>query len=146
MKKLVLFAVAVLMLAGCAKKQVQLIDAANFDKQVDGKQVALYSLHNGDVTMQVTNYGGRVVALWTPDKRGSYEDITLGYDHIDKYLENKGERYLGAVVGRCANRIANGRFVLNDTLFQLVQNDGANTLHGGALGTDKVVGRAFIQR
>ncbi|MBO4328170.1 MAG: galactose-1-epimerase [Bacteroidales bacterium] len=139
MKKLVLFAVAVLMLAGCAKKQVQLIDAANFNKEVDGKQVSLYTLHNGDVTMQVTNYGGRVVALWTPDKRGSYEDITLGYDGIDKYLDNPGERYLGAVVGRCANRIAGGTFTLNDSVYQLVQNDGRNTLHGGALGTDRVV-------
>ena len=134
-----LFAVAALLLAGCGKKQVQLIDAANFNKEVDGKQVSLYTMKNGEVTMQVTNYGGRVVALWTPDKRGSYEDITLGYDCIDKYLDNPGERYLGAVVGRCANRIANGKFTLNDTVYELVQNDGKNTLHGGALGTDRVV-------
>lgn len=139
MKRIVLFAVAALLMAGCAKKQVQLIDAANFNKEVDGKQVSLYTLKNGDLTMQVTNYGGRVVALWAPDKRGSYEDVTLGYDHIDQYLDNPGERYLGAVVGRCANRIANGRFALNDTVYQLVQNDGQNTLHGGARGTDRVV-------
>ena len=134
-----LFAVVALLLAGCAKKEVQLIDAANFNKEVDGKQVSLYTMKNGDITMQVTNYGGRVVALWTPDRRGSYEDITLGYDHIDKYIDNPGERYLGAVVGRCANRIAGGRFTLNDSVVQLVQNDGKYTLHGGALGTDKVV-------
>ena len=133
------FAVAVLLLAGCGKKQVQLIDAAQFNKEVDGKQVSLYTLKNGDVTMQVTNYGGRVVALWTPDKRGSYEDITLGYNTIDQYLDNPGERYLGAVVGRCANRIADGRFTLNDSVYELVHNDGKNTLHGGTLGTDRVV-------
>ena len=75
MKKIVFFALTALLLAGCSKRQVQLIDAANFNKEVDGKQVSLYTLHNGDVTMQVTNYGGRVVALWTPDKRGNYEDI-----------------------------------------------------------------------
>ena len=139
MKKFLFFAVIALLMASCAPKKVQLIDAANFTKEVDGKQVSLFTMHNGDVTMQVTNYGGRVVALWTPDKRGSYEDITLGYDHIDKYLDHPGERYLGAVVGRCANRIAHGSFVLNDTVYSLVKNDGDNTLHGGALGTDNVV-------
>ncbi len=139
MKKMLVFACLLLTMVGCGKKQVQLIDAANFNKEVDGKQVSLYTLKNGDVTMQVTNYGGRVVALWTPDKRGSYEDITLGYDHIDKYLDNPGERYLGAVVGRCANRIAHASFALNDTVYSLVKNDGDNTLHGGALGTDRVV-------
>lgn len=139
MKKLWIFAACAMLLVGCGKKQVQLIDAANFNKEVDGKPVSLYTMHNGDVTMQVTNYGGRVVALWTPDKRGSFEDITLGYDHIDKYLNNTGERYLGAVVGRCANRIANGTFTLNDTVYQLPKNDGNNTLHGGVIGTDRMV-------
>lgn len=96
-------------------------------------------MHNGDITMQVTNYGGRVVALWAPDKRGSYADVVLGYDNIDQYLENKGERYLGAVVGRCANRIANGTIELDSVIYQLTRNDGKNTLHGGELGTDRVV-------
>ena len=139
MKKIVLFALTVLLLASCGKKQVKLIDAANFNKEVDGKQVSLYTMHNADVTMQVTNYGGRVVALWTPDVKGNMGDITLGYDHIDKYLNNTGERYLGAVVGRCANRIAGGSFMLNDETYQLPKNDGNNTLHGGTLGTDRVV-------
>ena len=65
MKKMLVFACLLLTMVGCGKKQVQLIDAANFNKEVDGKQVSLYTLKNGDVTMQVTNYGGRVVALWT---------------------------------------------------------------------------------
>ena len=139
MRKVLAFVAIALLVASCGRKEVQLIDAANFNKDVDGKQVSLYTMHNGDVTMQVTNYGARVVALWTPDRKGNFEDITLGYDHIDKYLDNQGERYLGAVVGRCANRIADGRFSLNDSVYQLVRNDGTNTLHGGALGTDRVV-------
>ena len=140
MKKTVLFALVALLLASCGnKKQVQLIDAANFNKEVDGKQVSLYTLHNADLTMQVTNYGGRVVALWAPDRKGNFEDVTLGYDHIDKYLNNTGERYLGAVVGRCANRIAGGTIVLDGVAYQLPKNDGENTLHGGELGTDRVV-------
>ena len=89
--------------------------------------------------MQVTNYGGRVVALWVPDRRGSYEDVVLGYDHIDKYINNEGERYLGAVVGRCANRISNAKFTIDSVEYQLTKNDGENTLHGGLIGTDKRV-------
>ena len=138
-KALSIFAIA-LLLASCShKKEVKLIDAANFNTTVDGKPVSLYTLQNGFLTMQVTNYGGRVVALWMPDCKGSQEDIVLGYDHIDKYLNNEGERYLGAVVGRCANRIANGTFTLNDSVYELPKNDGENTLHGGFIGADKMV-------
>lgn len=140
MKKfLSVFAIALLLVSCHPKKEVKLIDAANFNKEVDGKQVSLYTMHNGDITMQVTNFGGRVVALWMPDNRGSFEDIVLGYDNIDKYLNNEGERYLGAVVGRCANRISNGSFTLNDTVYQLPKNDGENTLHGGLKGADMIV-------
>ena len=140
MKKALSIIAIVLLLASCGrKKEVKLIDAANFNTEVDGKAVSLYTLHNGFLTMQVTNYGGRVVALWMPDRRGNYEDIVLGYDHIDKYLNNEGERYLGAVVGRCANRISNGAFTLNDMVYELPKNDGENTLHGGLIGADKMV-------
>ena len=86
MKKVFVLLAVALLLASCGHKKVQLIDAANFNKEVDGKQVSLYTLHNGDITMQVTNYGGRVIALWTPDRKGNMADVTLGYDHIDKYL------------------------------------------------------------
>ena len=139
-KALSIFAIA-LLLASCGpkKKEVKLIDAQNFNKEVDGKQVSLYTLHNGFLTMQVTNYGGRVVALWVPDRRGSYEDVVLGYDHIDKYINNEGERYLGAVVGRCANRISNAKFTLDSIEYQLTKNDGENILHGGLIGADKRV-------
>ena len=139
MKRICIFAAIAIVLAGCGKKQVQLIDAANFNKEVNGKQVSLYTLQNADITLQVTNYGGRVVALWTPDKRGSYEDIVLGYDNIDKYLNNTGDRFLGAVVGRCANYIDHGQFTLNDTVYQLECNEGSNTFHGGTIGTDRMV-------
>lgn len=134
------FAIALFLVScGPKKKEVKLIDAQNFNKQIEGKQVSLYTLHNGFLTMQVTNYGGRVVALWMPDRRDSYEDIVLGYDHIDKYLNNDGERYLGAIVGRCANRIAKGTFTLNGVEYQAAKNDGENTLNGGIVGADKRV-------
>ena len=139
-KALSIFAIALLLVScGPKKKEVKLIDAANFNTEIDGKSVSLYTLHNGFLTMQVTNYGGRVVALWMPDRRGSYEDIVLGYDNINKYVNNQGERYLGAVVGRCAKRISNGSFTLDSITYQLPQNDGENTLHGGLVGADKMV-------
>lgn len=138
-KVLSIFAIALLLVSCSHKKDVKLIPAENFNTEVDGKKVSLYTLHNGFLTMQVTNYGGRVVALWMPDNRDSYEDIVLGYDHIDKYLNNSGERYLGAVVGRCANRISNASFTLNGVEYQLPKNDGENTLHGGLIGADKHV-------
>lgn len=139
-KALSIFAI-VLLLVSCKpkKKEVKLVDTANFNTEIDGKSVSLYTLHNGFLTMQVTNYGGRVIAFWMPDKRGNYEDIVLGYDHIDKYLNNDGERYLGAVVGRCANRISNASFTLDSVTYQLPKNDGENTLHGGFIGADKMV-------
>ena len=139
-KALSIFAIALLLVScGPKKKEVKLIPAENFNTEIKGKKVSLYTLHNGFLTMQVTNYGGRVVALWMPDQRGSFEDIVLGYDNINKYVNNEGERYLGAVVGRCANRISNGSFTLDGVTYQLPKNDGENTLHGGLIGADKMV-------
>ena len=58
----------------------------DFNTEVDGKKVSLYTLKNGFLTMQVTNYGGRVVSLWMPDIKGNYDDIVLGYENIDRYI------------------------------------------------------------
>ncbi|WP_295936082.1 aldose epimerase family protein [uncultured Alistipes sp.] len=134
-------ALCMLLLAACStqKSGIELLPAEAFQTTVDGKAVALYTLHAGDVTMQVTNYGARVVSLWTPDRDGKYEDIVLGYETIDRYINNTGERFLGAVVGPYANRIANGRFILDGVEYTLPQNNGENTLHGGLLGIDRVV-------
>ena len=116
---------------GCTKKnEVKLLNVNDFNTEVDGKKVSLYTLKNGFLTMQVTNYGGRVVSLWMPDKRGSFEDIVLGYDKIDRYINCTGERYLGAVVGRCANRIGHGEFTLDGKKYELPKNNGDCTLHG----------------
>ena len=114
MKKLFAF-LSFMLLVSCADKagQITLLDKANFETEVDGKQVSLYTLRAGDIVMQVTNYGARVVSLWTPDREGKYADIEIGYENIDRYINNTGERYLGAVVGPVANRIANGKFSLD---------------------------------
>lgn len=140
MRKFFVLALCAMILIGCTKKnEVNLMNVNDFNTEVDGKKVSLYTLKNGFLTMQVTNYGGRVVSLWMPDYKGSFEDIVLGYDNIDRYINCTGERYLGAVVGRCANRIAHGEFTLDGKKYELYKNSDGNTLHGGEFGVDRVV-------
>ncbi len=132
-------------MAGCGGGQssdaegLNLMKEENFKAEIDGKPVALYTLSNGDITMQVTNFGARVVSLWTPDRDGGMADIVLGYEKLDRYVNNTGERFLGAVVGRVANRIDSGRFTLNGKEYTTPQNSNGQTLHGGNRGIDMVV-------
>ncbi|MBR5334635.1 MAG: galactose mutarotase [Alistipes sp.] len=146
MKKILVALAAVAMLAGCCgKKQcngccgVELIKAENFQQEVDGKKVDLYTLCNGDITMQVTNFGGRVVSLWAPDREGKKADIVLGYESLDRYVNNTGERFLGAPVGRVANRIGYGKFTLEGKEYNTPLNNNGHTLHGGLKGIDMLV-------
>ena len=138
-KSLILLGMSLLTACGVQKTELPLLPAEAFQTTVDGKPVALYTLHAGDITMQVTNYGARVVSLWTPDREDRYEDIVLGYENIGRYIDNTGERFLGAVVGPYANRIAKGRFTLDGTEYTLPLNNNGQTLHGGLQGVDRVV-------
>lgn len=105
-----------------------------YSNTVNNQQTGIYFLTNTNkVTVAITNYGGRVVALTVPDKKGELTDIVLGYDSLNHYL-NKPEAYFGALIGRYGNRIAKGSFKINDTAYQLSLNDGPNTLHGGPKG------------
>ncbi len=76
--------------------------------------------------------GGIIVSVSVPDRDGAFADVTLGYGSIAAY--DADDYYLGALIGRFANRIANGRFTLHDREYTLEQNDGANHLHGGTQG------------
>ncbi len=119
---------------------LDLIPASNFEAVVDGKPVALYTLTNASgTTMQVTNFGARVVSLWVADRDGNYEDIVLGYENLDRYINNTGERFLGATIGRYGNRIADGKFTLNGKEYQLSTYNNGQCLHGGDKGFDMVV-------
>lgn len=140
MKQIFLSAVAAaLMLSSCGTEVPQLFPVSDFQAVVDGKDVSLYTMEAGDLTMQVTNFGARVVNLWVPDKDGKCEDIVLGYNNIQNYINNPGERFLGAVVGPYANRIANGKFSIGDEEYTCPQNNNGQTLHGGFKGLDMVV-------
>lgn len=107
----------------------------------DGVTVELYTLTNAqNVQLQITNYGGTVTRLLVPDRDGNLADVVLGYDSLNAYLE--GSPYFGAIVGRYGNRIALGRFVLDEVEYVLATNNGDNHLHGGLKGFDKVVWEA----
>jgi aldose 1-epimerase len=118
----------------------------NIHKQFWGKTnagvtVDLFTLTNDQgVETRVANYGGVIVTLRTPDGRGRPGDITLGFDTLEAYL--RGSPFFGCIVGRYANRIAQGRFRLKGAEYRLAQNNGQNHLHGGLAGFDKVVWQA----
>ena len=108
----------------------------------DGTCVALFTLENarGD-RARIMSYGGTVTSLEVPDRAGELGDVVLGFDDLAGYLGGKG--YLGALIGRHANRIAGARFALDGTVYRLAANDGENHLHGGLAGFDKAMWSAL---
>jgi aldose 1-epimerase len=109
-----------------------------FGKTRDGRPVDLYTFTNSHgLEVRATNFGGIIVSLRVPDKNGKMDDMVLGFDKVDQYLDNPP--YFGAIVGRYANRIANGTFTLDGTKYTLAKNNGQNTLHGGLIGFNKVL-------
>ncbi|HWW77456.1 MAG TPA: hypothetical protein VNZ44_18785, partial [Pyrinomonadaceae bacterium] len=112
---------------------------ASFGKTPDGKDVDIYTLKNrSGAEARVISYGGIVVSLKVPDREGRLADVVLGFDNMEGY-EGAGSTYFGALIGRYANRIANGRFTLDGVEYKLATNNGPNHLHGGVVGFDKVL-------
>jgi aldose 1-epimerase len=100
--------------------------------------VERYTLRNhGGMEARIATYGGIVTHLTAPDRKGQYGDVVLGYETLAEYLQSSP--YFGALIGRYGNRIANGRFTLEGSEYQLARNNGPNSLHGGTVGFDKVV-------
>ena len=106
----------------------------------DGQPVTLYTLRNGNAEVSICNYGGIVTSFKVPDKNGKIGDVVLGFDNLPDYI--KSSPYFGALIGRYGNRIAKGKFTLDGKEYSLATNNGANALHGGLKGFDKVVWRA----
>ena len=98
-------------------------------------QFTLTNAHG--IEVGVITYGAIITVIRTPDRAGRMDDIVLGFDSLAGYLGQSP--YFGAVVGRYANRIANGRFTLDGVTYHLAQNNGPNSLHGGLKGFDKVL-------
>ena len=109
------------------------LNPEDFNTIINGKQVGLFFLKNGNLTAAITNYGGRIVSLCAPDKNGQKADVVLGFKSIDDYLKATGV-YHGAIIGRVIGRISKGIFEMDGKTYSLPINNGANHQHGGSNG------------
>lgn len=105
----------------------------------DGQPVDLYTLQDGKITVKILTYGGIVQSIEAPDRNGKTANIVLGFDGLDGYVQTGNKPYMGAIIGRYANRIAGGTFQLNGKTYHVPKNDGDNALHGGLNGFNKKV-------
>jgi aldose 1-epimerase len=122
--------IATIFVSGLQAEAKAKMQKQSFGKTEDGQPVDLYILTNKNgMEAAITNYGGTVVSLKVADRKGKFEDVVLGYDNLDGYAA--GKAYIGATVGRYANRIAHATFTLDGTAYTLAKNDGDNHLHGG---------------
>ena len=126
------------MLFACNNKPVSELtlsglDPAKFQTEVNNTQTNLYTLKNkAGMEVCITNFGGRIVSIMVPDKNGKMQDVVLGFDSIADYINVPSD--FGASIGRYANRINQGRFVLDGDTIQLPQNNFGHCLHGGPKG------------
>jgi aldose 1-epimerase len=112
------------------------INKEEFGVLPDGNKVYKYTLENSKgFRVGIINYGSIITEIFSPDRSGKFENIVLGYDKLEAYLENPA--YLGAVVGRVAGRISKGSFLLNGNRYELDKNNEENNLHGGIEGLSK---------
>jgi len=117
----------------------ELPETSAFEKNIEGKHTYLFILKNNNgVQAAITNYGGCIVGLQVPDRTGKLIDVVEGLGSIEGCEAAKGS-YYGSIIGRFGNRIANGRFTLDNKEYTLVTNDPPNTLHGGSPGFHEVV-------
>lgn len=132
-----LFAGACMATFACTPQQEALtqsgLNPKNFQAEVNGKQTQLYTLTNANgMEVCITNFGGRIVSIMVPDKNGEMKDVVLGFDSIADYINVPSD--FGAAIGRYANRINQGKLVLDGDTIQLPQNNYGHCLHGGPTG------------
>lgn len=113
------------------------LDPKSFETVINGDSTRLVTLKNeSGMEVCITNYGGRIVSIMVPDKDGNFQDVVLGFDSVGSYLPENNKTDFGAAIGRYANRIDEGRFVLDGDTIQLPQNNFGHCLHGGTdMGT-----------
>jgi aldose 1-epimerase len=135
-------------LNGCSKKSAPPANVPTLDVEEsfygitpDGDSVTAFTLTDGKgMEAKLITWGATLIMLKVPDKNGNYEDVTLGYDSLEGYYN--GTSYIGASIGRYANRIAKGKFTLDGKEYTLAVNNGPNHLHGGIKGFHKVLWKA----
>lgn len=142
MKNLLYPVVALGLLASCTStpdKQLTKsgLDPEAFKAEFRGDSTALYTLTNASgMEVCITNFGGRVVSVMVPDRDGNYRDVVLGFDSIEAYFPEVNKSDFGAAIGRYANRINQGTFVLDGDTVSLPKNNFGHSLHGGTdMGT-----------
>ncbi|MBO4624190.1 MAG: galactose mutarotase [Bacteroidales bacterium] len=135
MKRFFILCLAAMAMA-CSTRPA-LIPRTAFQGEVEGVPIDLYTLKSENMTVQVTNFGARVVSMYTQDKHGNWADIVVGHNNLQAYVTPPGERFLGATVGPVANRIGNATYQVEGETWHTDANDnGVNTLHGGFKGID----------
>ncbi|MDO4335665.1 MAG: aldose epimerase family protein [Bacteroidales bacterium] len=111
------------------------LDPEKFVAEYQGKPTALYTLKNSNgMEVCVTNFGGRIVSIMAPDREGSMHDVVLGFDSVQAYFPENNQTDFGASIGRYANRLNQGRIVIEGDTIQLPQNNFGHCLHGGPSG------------
>ncbi|MCC5600320.1 aldose epimerase family protein [Nostoc favosum] len=119
------------------------ITVTEWGKAENGQSVNLFTLTNANgLVAKITNYGAIITELKVPDRQGKLDDVVLGFDTLEAYKQVNRYSYFGAIVGRVANRIANGKFTLDGKEYTLATNAGLHHLHGGKKGFDQVVWQA----
>ena len=116
----------------------------SFGQTKAGAETTLFTLTNSSgANVQITDFGGTVVRINVPDRDGELADVAVGFETLEDFQNNTP--YFGAIIGRNGNRIANGRFEIDGTVYQLAQNNGPNNLHGGPNGFDQRVWQATTE-
>jgi aldose 1-epimerase len=131
--------IAIMMLAApCFAESAGSVNRQAFGKMPDGRQIFLYTLKNpSGMEVKIINYGGRIESISVPDRNKKFSDVVLGFDNLEGYLGDNP--FFGALIGRYANRIANGTFTLDGKTYHIPITNGPNALHGGKRGFDKRV-------
>jgi aldose 1-epimerase len=106
--------------------------------------VSFFYLHNDFVKLTISNYGASIISIAVKDKFGNWVDVVVGPDTTEKQLMPTS-KYYGSTIGRYANRIAEGAFILNDKQYKLEKNNGSNCLHGGDNGFDTKIWKLISQ-
>ncbi|MEM9649761.1 MAG: aldose epimerase family protein [Bacteroidota bacterium] len=118
---------------------IDLLKKGDFETIIDGKKVSLFRLKNDfGLIAEISNYGGRVLSLWLPDREGNFSDVVHGPASIHDAMDEKYQ-YFGAIIGRYANRVQNAQFILEGNTYNITRNNGENHLHGGVKGFNNVV-------
>ncbi len=112
--------------------------AKELEMELNGKTISLFTLYNKKgMSCDITNYGAKIIRLMVPDKNGKFDDVVLGFDTLEEVIEK--EIYYGAICGRFANRIKDGKFSIDSVEYTLPINNGTNSLHGGVHGYNEKV-------